>query len=127
MKNELWVGFVGGLFAIVGIVSIARKRFAFEFGRNGWGKNFFHPKPMIVFVLTEARAVFFGFASLVAGLALIAVSWQVHSTQNDQGGKDSVLVIALIALPAIVLLVFLFALFVEFLARLQSRAKQKGE
>src|SRR5688572_11684844 len=121
MSDAIGLMCLGSIFAVVGIVSIARKRFTMPFGRIG----FFKPKPVITFVLTEGRAVLFGCASLISGLIMMGIGWNVYSTRNEEAITDGVLTVTVIIAVFITFFGFLFALFMGFLESLRKRATNK--
>src|SRR5688500_7934596 len=111
MDDAIGLIFVGSILAVVGIVSVARKRFTLPFGRIG----FFKPKPVITFVLTESCAVFFGCVSLISSLIMIGIGWNIYSTRNEEAITDGVLTVTVIIAVSITFFGFLFALFMGFL------------
>lgn len=113
--------FVGSICVLIGLFAIARKRFTLPFGRIG----FVNPKPVFMFVLTQAHAVRFGFVSLVDGLFMIGVGLHTYITHNQKAIFDGVLKIIFIFGISILIFVFLFELFMEFLANLRNRAMNK--
>jgi hypothetical protein len=124
MSDAISLAIVGSIFAIIGIVTVTRKRFILPFGQNAL-RRIFNPEPMIIFVLTQARAIFFGAVCLVSGIIMITIGVQVYFSRNEQAVRDGILTVTVIIGAAITFLVFLFALFMEFLVNLQNKATNK--
>lgn len=117
MSDVFGVGLIGGLFVLLGIWCISRKRFVLEFGRQGW----ISPKPAIIFTLTEGRATLFGCISLFVGLAMIGLS--IYATRDEATVRHQLLVITTVAGASIVVLIWLLEVCIEFLVTLKNKSK----
>jgi hypothetical protein len=100
--------------AILGIVSMVRKRISIGIGRP----------PIGFATLTGDRTVLFGIVSFLAGIipmALILYNGFPNSNRIEQGTLSFIVAIGI----GIVVLTFIFELFVEFLVDLRKRAMNK--
>jgi hypothetical protein len=122
MPDLLGEVIVAIILALVGIFSIARKRFSMEFGRRGF-LRFFNAQPIFTFTLTESRAILFGWVSLISGLVVLGLCVYVFVTLDKSIVEQGItLVIAVLAASA-TLITFLFESFIEFLVHVKENRK----
>jgi len=120
MSDVCAMGLIGVLYIFLGIWSMLRKRLVLEFGR--WGT--FNPNPMVIFTLTEGRALLFGYVSLGVGLAILGTGVYIYLPGNELLVRQGLSVIVVVLGTSIAILTFLFELVMEFLVALKNSSRK---
>ncbi len=119
MPDLLGEVIVAIILALIGIFSIARKRFSMDFGRRG----FFNPQPFFTFTLTEGRAILFGWVSLISSLVVLGLCVYVFVTLDKSIVEQRITLVVTVLGASVTIFTFLFELFIEFLVHVKEKRK----